>query len=57
MLILPHVIGAPAPLQRGENVPVELAAQFVVASIGTAAAFWLLLGGISGWVYRRLDAA
>ncbi len=57
LLVLPHAIGAPAPPEHGGNVPPDLAARFVVASIFTAALFWLALGAISGWLYRRLDPA
>jgi cobalt transporter subunit CbtA len=57
LLVLPHLIGAPEPASYGGNVPPELAARFVVASIATAALFWLALGAVSGWLYRRLDPA
>lgn len=52
-LIAPHVIGAPHPDGAGP-VPAELAAEFVAASLVTAAVFWLVLGGLSGWLHRRL---
>lgn len=55
LLILPHLIGAPHPAEEASSVPAALAAEFVVASIATAAAFWLILGGVGGWLYRRLD--
>ena len=35
------------------NVPPELSAQFVTASLGAAALFWVTLGGLSGHFYRR----
>ena len=35
------------------GVPPELSAQFVAASLGAAALFWVALGGISGHFYRR----
>jgi predicted cobalt transporter CbtA len=35
-------------------VPTDLATQFALASILTAAAFWVLLGTVDGWLYRRL---
>jgi len=57
LLILPHAIGAPDPPEHGGSVPPELAARFVIASIFAAALFWLVLGGTSGWLYRRLDRA
>ena len=37
------------------GVPAELAAEFAIASLAVAAAFWLLLGGVSGWLYRRFE--
>jgi cobalt transporter subunit CbtA len=52
-LVAPHLIGAPLDTEAG-SVPPELAAQFVVASMATAALFWLVLGGLSGWLYRYL---
>lgn len=54
ILILPHVIGAPMAPHAGSTVPAELAAEFVAASLTTTALFWLVLGGLSGWIYRRL---
>jgi cobalt transporter subunit CbtA len=49
----PHLIGAPqAP--PGGTLPAELAAEFVAASLGTAALFGLVLGGGVGWLYSRL---
>lgn len=52
-LMAPHVIGAPHPDGAGQ-VPAELAAEFVAASLVSAAVFWLVLGGLSGWLHRRL---
>jgi cobalt transporter subunit CbtA len=53
VLIAPHLIGAPDTHETG-NVPGELAAQFVAASLLAAAAFWVVLGAVSGWLHRRL---
>ena len=55
VLALPHLIGPPAAPHAGGAVPAELAASFVAASLSAAALFWLLLGGLSGWLYRRLE--
>lgn len=53
VLVLPHLIGAPAAPHAGSTVPAELAAEFAAASLTTTALFWLLLGGLSGWLYQR----
>jgi cobalt transporter subunit CbtA len=53
-IVAPHVIGAPLPEHPGGSAPPELAAQFVAASLVTAALFWLVLGGFGGWLYGRL---
>lgn len=53
VLVAPHLVGAPHPEGEG-TVPAELAAQFVAASLAAAAVFWVVLGGLSGWLHRRL---
>jgi len=54
ILLLPHLIGAPHAEHPGGTVPGDIAAQFAIASIATAALFWLLLGAVTGWLFRRL---
>lgn len=54
LIALPHVIGAPYVEPHASALPAELAAQFVVASLLTSCVFWMVLGGLSGYVYRRL---
>jgi predicted cobalt transporter CbtA len=34
-------------------LPAALAQQFALASLGTAAAFWIVLGLASAWLQRR----
>jgi cobalt transporter subunit CbtA len=53
-IAMPHLIGAPQAPPAGGTLPAELAAEFVAASLGTAALFWLVLGGGVGWLYSRL---
>ena len=53
VIALPHLIGAPHPGDMGGNVPPELAAQFVSASLATSAIFWVMLGWLSGTFYDR----
>jgi len=55
LILLPHLIGAPHMPAESGNLPAELGASFVMASLVSAAAFWLVLGGVGGWVYRRLS--
>jgi cobalt transporter subunit CbtA len=55
LIVLPHLIGAPAAPHASTGVPAELAAEFAIASLAVAAAFWLLLGSVSGWLYRRFE--
>ncbi len=55
LVVLPHLIGAPVAPHASAGVPAELAAEFATASLAVAAAFWLLLGGVSGWLYRRFE--
>ncbi len=50
----PHVVGAPHPHVLESNVPAELSAQFAIASLVTSAFFWMVLGGVSGYFYRKL---
>ncbi|MBV9016176.1 MAG: CbtA family protein [Alphaproteobacteria bacterium] len=55
LLLMPHLLGAPAAPEGGAGVPAELAAEFATASLVIAAAFWLLLGSLSGWLYHRFE--
>lgn len=54
LIAVPHIVGAPLPESLdGSVVPGELAAQFVVASLVTALAFWALLGSLTGLFVDR----
>ena len=53
---LPHIVGGPPTGHGAAAIPAELAASFVSASLTAAALFWLFLGGLSGWLYRRFEA-
>ena len=53
LLVAPHVYGAPQPASHETLVPVHLAVEFAVASIATAFAFWLFLGGALGFALER----
>ncbi len=52
-LLVPHVIGAPQPEVHSMLAPQALESQFKIASQLTNVAFWLALGLISTWLFRR----
>jgi cobalt transporter subunit CbtA len=56
ILLVPHVIGAPQPEVHSALAPENLEAQFKIASQVTNAAFWVAMGLISAWLFRRFDA-
>jgi len=56
ILLVPHVIGAPQPAVHSALAPENLEAQFKIASQLTNAAFWVAMGLISAWLFRRYDA-
>ncbi len=52
-IVVPHVIGAPHPATTQSLVPAELSAEFAIASVVTAAVFWLILGSsLCGFLER-----
>lgn len=53
ILLVPHVIGAPQPETQESLAPEALEHQFIIASLLTNAVFWLGLGLISAWLFRR----
>ncbi len=56
-LIIPHLIGAPAPDHHGGLAPEEMAERFIYASLATSAAFWLALGPLTAFLHQRLSRA
>jgi cobalt transporter subunit CbtA len=56
LIILPHILGAPPAAPSAVAVPVELSREFVVWTTIGAAAFWLVLGALSGWLVGRWEA-
>ena len=56
ILVVPHLFGAPQPLVHSSLAPAELESQFKIASQLTNFAFWLALGVISAWLFRRKSA-
>ena len=54
LIVLPHVIGAPAPPSHDVAYPGALAGEFVIASLVVSAVLWSFSGAAAGWLYQRL---
>lgn len=57
LILAPHAIGAPQPESHDSPIPEALHHSFVVASVAASFVFWVLLGGLAGWLRPRLGAA
>jgi cobalt transporter subunit CbtA len=55
LIALPHLIGAPQPAVHASLAPPALQSEFIAAALVTNAAMWIVLGGVSGYLYRRLS--
>ncbi|MDP6565083.1 MAG: CbtA family protein [Alphaproteobacteria bacterium] len=55
IIVLPHVIGAPHPRDPSAAVPATIAASFVSASLVSNLLFWLTIGGVAAYLFRRLS--
>lgn len=53
LMAAPHVAGAPSHTIEDGGIPAELAAQFAVTTLLVTGLFWLLLGSLTGYFYRR----
>jgi cobalt transporter subunit CbtA len=53
LLVLPHLYGAPQPVEHHSLVPAALAHQFVSAALVVNLVFWAALGSIAGLLYQR----
>ncbi|HKG73306.1 MAG TPA: CbtA family protein [Aestuariivirgaceae bacterium] len=50
---IPHLIGAPNPLNYETSLPAHLASGFVANALASAAVFWLVLGVALGFINER----
>ncbi len=57
LVVLPHVVGAPQPEEHGGLAPARLAQDFIVTVLVTGFLFWLALGALSGFFYKRFATA
>lgn len=54
LIVTPHVPGGPRPITMESGVPAGLAAEYVVATFVASVLFWLFLGGLVGYLFRRI---
>lgn len=53
LLVAPHLIGAPQPEVAGSAAPDDLVQTFITATALANAIFWLAIGGLMGWFYKK----
>jgi len=53
LLVVPHLIGAPHPAIHGSAAPEQLAQAFIHATALANGLFWLTLGGLTGYFYKK----
>ncbi len=53
LVALPHILGAPHPEVHSSLAPQALVDQYVVATLVTGYFFWIFLGSLSGFLFRR----
>lgn len=57
LLVLPHIVGAPQPAAHESLSTEPLARQFIAAATVTSFLFWLALGALTGFFYKRFHPA
>jgi cobalt transporter subunit CbtA len=57
MIVVPHAIGAPQPEAYHSAAPESLAHRFIAATMIASLLFWVVLGALSGYFYKRFVAA
>lgn len=55
LIVAPHLIGAPHLAEAHTNVPKLLSHQFAVAVTLTSFLFWMLLGSLTSFTYRKFS--
>ncbi|MDC8756766.1 CbtA family protein [Janthinobacterium sp. hw3] len=53
VLFVPHLVGAPQPEVHASTAPAELARAFIYATAWANGAFWLALGALAGFFYKK----
>lgn len=53
LIAVPHIVGAPQPEEHGGLAPADLEQAYIYASLITNAAFWIVLGVLTGHFHDR----
>lgn len=53
LLFVPHLVGSPQPAVHSSTAPAELARSFLYATLLANAAFWLAMGALAGYFYKK----
>jgi cobalt transporter subunit CbtA len=53
LIALPHLIGAPQPIQADGDLPADMVRAFGVGSLAVSAVMWLILGALTPALMRR----
>ncbi|MFY0611939.1 MAG: CbtA family protein [Hyphomicrobiaceae bacterium] len=53
LICLPHIVGAPHPVEFTSKVPSELSGHFSSASLVVHAVMWALVGSVAGYVWQH----
>ncbi|MFK3795773.1 CbtA family protein [Pseudomonas sp. NPDC088444] len=53
LIAAPHLYGAPQPPEHHALAPDDVQAQFRLASLLVNGVFWMALGGVSAWWFKR----
>ncbi|MDM5180207.1 hypothetical protein F2P44_10395 [Massilia sp. CCM 8695] len=53
LLFVPHLVGSPQPAVHSSSAPPDLARSFLYATLLANAAFWLAMGALAGYCYKK----
>lgn len=57
LLVLPHLLGAPQPVEHASLAPEELQRHFQIAVLASNLPFWLVLGLACSWLFQRQSSS
>lgn len=54
-VVIPHLVGAPQPVEHSALAPDDLISQFIVVTTVTGAIFWIMLGGLTAYTHGKMS--